>query len=125
MKAIVKLSHIVYVTVEGKNEDSIMEWALQQTPRSAIEACNNARNFQEDYNEEIVKTLGDEAVADVSLNRDGKSLRMCLNELVEVHFNDGTKKRGYLISINDHIYLRNTKDIPINEDEVKDYITIE
>ena len=56
MKARVKLSMTVVLTVEGKSEDSIMDWLSETTPQEALMLANH--DVEDiDYEEEILCTV--------------------------------------------------------------------
>lgn len=63
MKCKVKLSRVIELYVEGKDEDAIMDWLYQTTPE---EACRLAGGHvsREDYEEEIVCTVSEDYVVD-------------------------------------------------------------
>ena len=65
MKARVRLTYSVELSVEGANEDVIMDWLEQTTPSEAHEcAAKNGHIICEDYDEEIVCPIRDDSVVD-------------------------------------------------------------
>ena len=62
MKCRVMLHRTVELIVEGKNEETIMDWLRQTTPDEAYKLANgNVRDF---YDEDIIDDVKDNVVAD-------------------------------------------------------------
>ena len=62
MKCKVRLTRTVELFVEGKDEETIMDWLSQTTPEEAIHAANG--NVTEEYDEEILFEVRDDSVVD-------------------------------------------------------------
>lgn len=69
MKCKVRLAYTVELIVEGKNEDAIMDWLRQTTPKEAYKMANS-RVCRADYDEEIVHQVRDDAVVDYVIKED-------------------------------------------------------
>lgn len=63
MKCKVRLTRMVEMFVEGKNEDAIMDWLRQTTPEEAFKLADGHVN-DEAYDEEIVCTVREDSVVD-------------------------------------------------------------
>lgn len=63
MKCKVRLTRMVEMFVEGKDEDAIMDWLRQTTPEEAYRLADGHVN-REDYDEEIVCPVRDDSVVD-------------------------------------------------------------
>ena len=82
MKAWVKLSMTVVLTVEGKSEDSIMDWLSETTPQEALKLANH--DVEDiDYEEEILCTVLSNEKADYVIKEDyyGKRQRNTMQKL--------------------------------------------
>lgn len=68
MKCKVRLTRIVELFVEGKDEESIMDWLCETTPE---EACLFADGSVEDhYDEEIICPVNDESEVNYTIQND-------------------------------------------------------
>lgn len=65
MKCKVQLTHTVEMSVEGKSEEAIMDWLHSTTPEEARACANfNGKTVWQDYDEEIVCQIRDDAEVD-------------------------------------------------------------
>ena len=65
MKCKVRLTHTVEMLVEGSSEDAIMDWLRSTTPVEAkFLAEENEKIVWQDYDEEIVCPIRDDAEVD-------------------------------------------------------------
>lgn len=69
MKCKVRLTRMVELFVEGKDEETILDWLYQTTPEGAYLAADGDVECDE-YNEEIVCVLRDDAVVDYTIQND-------------------------------------------------------
>lgn len=63
MKCKVRLTRMVEMFVEGKDEDAIMDWLRQTTPEEAFRLADGHVN-DEAYEEEIVCVVREDSVVD-------------------------------------------------------------
>ena len=63
MKCKVRLTRMVEMFVEGKDEDAIMDWLRQTTPEEAFRLADGHVN-DEAYDEEIVCEVREDSVVD-------------------------------------------------------------
>ena len=66
MKCKVRMTHTIEFFVEGKSEDSILDWMNGVTPEQARELIDDVE--YEDYAEEIVCPIADDSIVDYVIN---------------------------------------------------------
>ena len=62
MKCKVRMTHTIEFFVEGKSEDSILDWLNNTTPEEARELINDVD--YEEYVEEIICPIADNSIVD-------------------------------------------------------------
>ena len=62
MKCKVRMTHTIEFFVEGKSEDSILDWLNNTTPEEARELINDVD--YEEYAEEIICPIADDSIVD-------------------------------------------------------------
>jgi hypothetical protein len=68
MKCKVRLTRTVELIVEGKSEDAILEWLCVTTPEAAYYLADG--DVQDEYDDEIVCYLADDAIANYVIEED-------------------------------------------------------
>jgi hypothetical protein len=66
MKCKVRMTHTIEFFVEGKSEDSILDWMNGVTPEQARELINDVD--YEEYAEEIICPIADDSIVDYVIN---------------------------------------------------------
>lgn len=66
MKCKVRMTHTIEFFVEGKSEDSILDWMNGVTPEQARELIDDVEH--EDYTEEIICPIADDSIVDYVIN---------------------------------------------------------
>lgn len=66
MKCKVRMTHTIEFFVEGKSEDSILDWMNGVTPEQARELIDDVD--YEDYAEEIICPITDDSIVDYVIN---------------------------------------------------------
>lgn len=59
MKCKVRLTRTVEMIVEGKSEETILDWLYQTTPEGAYLAADG--DVEDEYDEEIICTVSDDS----------------------------------------------------------------
>lgn len=68
MKCKVRLTRTVELYVEGKSEEVILDWLYQTTPEGAYLVADG--DVEDEYNEEIVCTVRDDAEVNYVIEED-------------------------------------------------------
>lgn len=68
MKCKVRLTRVVELFVEGKDEDTIMDWLRQTTPERAYLLADG--DVEESYDEEIICPVRDDSIVDYIIEED-------------------------------------------------------
>ena len=68
MKCKVRLTRTVELIVEGKSEDSILDWLYTTTPEGAYLEANGC--VDEEYSEEIICPVRDDSKVDYIIKED-------------------------------------------------------
>lgn len=68
MKCKVRLTRIVELFVEGKDEDAIMDWLRGTTPEEAYQLADGAAD--DSYDEEIIFPVRDDSDVDYVIKED-------------------------------------------------------
>lgn len=68
MKCKVRLTRTVELTVEGKSEDSILDWLCATTPEGAYLAADG--DIEDEYSEEIICPIRDDSEVDYVINEE-------------------------------------------------------
>ena len=66
MKCKVRMTHTIEFFVEGKSEDSILDWMNGVTPEQARELVDDVD--YEEYAEEIICPIADDSIVDYVIN---------------------------------------------------------
>lgn len=69
MKCKVRLTRIVELFVEGKDEEAIMDWLRQITPDDAYNLANGSVE-KDEYDEEIICPIRNDSVVDYVIEED-------------------------------------------------------
>lgn len=94
MKCKVRLTHTVELFVEGKDEETIMDWLAQTTPEGAIHAAGG--NVAEEYDEEILCEVRNDSVVDYVIEDKESQTRQVSKEVINSILEDqkGIEKYG-------------------------------
>ena len=69
MKCKVRFTRMVEMFVEGKDEETIMDWLRQTTPEEAC-VLSNGNVDKDEYDEEIICVVRDDSLVDYVIKED-------------------------------------------------------